>query len=504
MFLPLDGDGELYLQLRRALRSAVRDGRLLAGTRLPATRALAAELKLSRNTVLAAYELLCAEQLAVARSGSGTFVADALPRHRQQPRAEPVDAQSAYAARLRRLPPLPLPTRRSDLPIDFQYGEPMTHLALFTSWSRALTHAAARAQPGYPAPQGSLHLRAQIVAHLGRRRGVACEADDVVIVNGTQQAFSVLARVLLDEGDRVVVEEPGYALAKHCLMAHGAEVVAVPVGADGLEVARLPSAPPARMIVVTPSHQFPLGVTLSLPMRQALLQHAARNGSWIVEDDYDGEFGFEGRALPALRALDAGDRVIYIGTFSKTILPSLRLGYIVCPRSLRDDIVLAKRTMDVASSGIEQQALARFMASGAFDRHLKRTALELRRRRRALNDGLAAQCGERLVPQDSGTGMHLVAWLPGFDAAAVRRLIAKAEQRGLGLHSLAPHYESTPPMQALLIGYAATSVSQIHKATCLLGESLDAVTRLGRREHETAGAGGRPRLAGVRRVARSN
>ena len=486
MFLTLDGEGELYLQLLRALKAAVREGRLSAGTRLPATRALAAQLGLSRNTVVTAYEQLCAEHLAVARTGSGTFVTDAVAPHRQRPQAQPVAAQSAYAARLRRLPALPLPTRRRDLPIDFQYGEPLTHPALFTSWSRALTHAASRAQPGYPAPQGSPLLRAQIAAYLGRRRGFACEADDIVIVNGTQQAFAVLARVLLDEGDRVVVEDPGYALAKHCLIAHGAALVPVPVGADGLDVARLPAAPPAKMIVVTPSHQFPLGVTLSLPSRQALLRHAARHGSWIVEDDYDGEFGFEGRLLPALRALDAGDRVIYVGSFSKTILPSLRLGYIVCPRGLRGDILLAKRTMDVASSGIEQQALARFMASGAFDRHLSRTALELRRRRQALNDGLAASCGQRLVVRDSGAGMHLVAWLPGFDAAAVRSLIAEAEQRGLGLHSLAPHYESTPAMQALLIGYAATSVSQIHEATRLLGKCLDAVGRSRGRERRQA------------------
>lgn len=477
MFLTLDGDGELYGQLLRALKAAVLDGRLTAGTRLPATRALATQLKVSRNTVVAAYEQLCAEQFAVARSGSGTFVADVAQQCQRRPQATHVSAQSAYAARLRRLPELPLPRRRQDLPIDFQYGEPMTHLALFTSWSRALTYAASRAQPGYPATQGSSLLRAQIAAYLGRRRGIACEASDIVIVNGTQQALTLLARVLLDVGDCVVVEEPGYALAKHCLVAHGAVLEPVPVGADGLDVARLPVAPAAKMIVVTPSHQFPLGVTLSLPLRQALLQYAADNGSWIVEDDYDGEFGFEGRLVPALRALDVGDRVIYVGTFSKIVLPSLRLGYIVCPRGLRDDVLLAKRMMDVASSGIEQQALARFMASGAFDRHLHRTARELRRRRRALNDGLAAQCGRRLVVQDSGSGMHMVAWLPGFDAAATHTLIAKAEQRGLGLHSLAPHYESPPTMQALLIGYAATSVSQIHKATRLLGECLDAVDR---------------------------
>ena len=481
MFLPLDGDGELYLQVLRALKAAVHDGRLPRGTRLPATRVLAAELGLSRNTVVTAYEFLCAEHFAVARIGSGTFIAASVPSRRGRVPTTRIDEPSAYAARLRSLPGLPLARRRDELPIDLQYGEPLTHPALFTAWGRSLSHAAARAHGGYPEPQGWPALRAEIAAYLGRRRGVVCEADEIVVVNGTQQAFALLARVLLDVGDRVVVEEPGYALAKHCFIAHGAALVPVPVGPDGLDVGRL-GAEPAKLIVVTPSHQFPLGVAMSLPLRQALLQHAERSGAWIVEDDYDGEFGFEGALLPALRSLDPAGRVIYIGSFSKTMLPALRLGYIVCPRALRTDLLLAKRLMDVASPAVDQEALAHFMASGAFERHLRRTALELRRRRHALTAGLAAHGRSRLVVHDAGTGMHLVAALPGFDAAQVQNLIRAAERHGLGLHSLAPHYESPPPVQGLLIGYAGVSVAQINKATRLLGECLDEVvtTAVGR------------------------
>lgn len=474
MLLTLDGHGPRYLQLFRALKQAVLEQRLVAGSRLPATRTLAAELGLSRNTVVAAYELLRAEHLALARVGSGSFVAErAWPRRPTGPRRERIDAPSAYAARLRSLPPLPLLQGRSHLPINLQYGEPLTHPGLFTAWARALAHAAARTPPGYPSPQGAPALRAQIAAYLGRRRGVVCTADDIVIVNGTQQAFAVLARVLLDEGERVAVEEPGYALAKQCFVAHGAKLVAVPVGAGGLDVRRVPDG--VKLIVVTPSHQFPLGVAMSLPLRRALLERAARVGAWIAEDDYDGEFGFEGRALPALRSLDDGDRVIYIGSFSKTMLPSLRLGYIVCPRALRNDIVLARRLMDVASPAIEQQALADFMARGAFDRHLRRSAVELRRRHQALLGGLERHGAGRVVVQDAGTGMHLVATLPGYDAAALQALIDAAAERGLGLHSLAPHFETPPAQQGLLLGFAAVSVAQIHKATRLLGECLDGV-----------------------------
>ncbi len=475
MMLTLDGRGELYRQLFRALKAAVREGRLVAGTRLPATRTLAKDLGLARNTVVAAYELLRAEHLAVARVGSGSFVAGAVVPHRpKRVRQERVDAPSAYVARLRSLPPLALPTRRAGVAINLQYGEPVTHPGLFSAWGRALAHAAGRAEPGYPPAQGVPDLRAQIAAYLGRRRGVVCDADDIVVVNGTQQAFALLARVLLDAGDRVALEEPGYALAKHCFAAHGACVLAVPVGADGLDVASLPD-PPVKLVVVTPSHQFPLGVAMSLPMRHALLAHAARTGAWVVEDDYDGEFGFGARVLPALRSLDENDRVIYIGSFSKTMLPSMRLGYIVCPRALRHDIVLARRLMDVASAGIEQHALARFMASGAFDRHLRRSAVELRRRRQALIAGLARLGDGRVVVQDYGTGMHLIAQLPGFDAAAVQALIEVAAERGLGLHGLAPHFETPPPAQALLLGFAAASVAQIHQAMRLLAECLDAI-----------------------------
>jgi GntR family transcriptional regulator / MocR family aminotransferase len=480
MFLDLDGRGELYLQLLRALKRAILDGRLASGSRLPATRALADELGLSRNTVLAAYGLLCAEHLAIARGGSGTFVGEVMPREHRRPAVEHVPEPSRYAARLRRLPPLPLPMPRAGLRIDLQYGEPMTDLALFTAWGRSLSHAAAHAQTRYPHPQGLPELRSEIARHLSRRRGVVCDADDVIVVNGTQQAFALLARVLLDEGDGVVVEDPGYALASQCFAAHGATVMPVKVDDAGLDTGRLP-ADNVKLIAVTPSHQFPLGVALSLPRRMELLQFAARTHAWIVEDDYDGEFGFEGRMLPALRSLDLDGRVIYVGTFSKTILPSLRLGYIVCPRSLRSDLLLAKRLADIASSGIDQSALSHFMSTGGYDRHLRRTSLELRRRRKALVDGLTKHCSDQIELQDSGTGMHMIAWLPGLNATGLRSLISAAEQLGLGLHGLNGHYASPPPRSALLLGFAGASVPQIRVAARALANCL-------KEAHQTASA----------------
>ncbi|HZF80345.1 MAG TPA: aminotransferase class I/II-fold pyridoxal phosphate-dependent enzyme, partial [Rubrivivax sp.] len=245
MFLSLDGTGTLYQQLLRALKGSIADGRLAPGAQLPATRELAHDLGISRNTVIAAYELLRAERLAVGHGRSGIFLAHGGAgsaaggpplQPAQAPRASPVHVEepSRYAARLRSLPPLPMPRRAAGVEIDLQYGEPMTNVALFNAWSRSLSFAASHVQGGYPRANGLLELRAQIASYLGRRRGVVCDADDVIVVNGTQQAFSLLARVLLDEGDVAVIEEPGYALAAHCLAAHGAQLLAVPVDGDGL------------------------------------------------------------------------------------------------------------------------------------------------------------------------------------------------------------------------------------------------------------------------------
>lgn len=477
MYLQLDGKGELYRQLLRALKRAILQGQFGPGVRLPATRTLCADLGVSRNTVLAAYELLQAENLVVARGGGGTYVADVgLPKARARPAGPAVAAQSRYAARLRALPPHTLPTHRSSTRIDFQYGEPLADLQLFTAWGRSLAFAATRTEARYPAVAGLVALREQIASYLRRRRGVDCTAQDIVVVNGTQQAFSLLVRVLLDEGDVAVLEDPSYSLVARCLQAHGADVRFIAVDEQGLKVDDLPHES-VRLIALTPSHQFVSGVEMSVSRRRAVLKYAKDHSCWIVEDDYDGEFGFEGRMLPALRSLDVDDRVLYVGSFSKTMFPALRLGYVVCPRALQADIVQAKLMADVASSGIEQVALAHFMSSGGFERHLKRTSVELRRRRRALLDGLARHCGNRVQVQDSGAGMHCIAWLPSLSQEDFSCLLEVAAGHGLTLHALAPHYARAPAMPGLLLGFAGTSVPQLRMATRLLGESLDAALK---------------------------
>jgi GntR family transcriptional regulator / MocR family aminotransferase len=474
LYLELDDNGARYAQLARALKRAILHGQLKAGARLPATRVLAAELGVSRNTVLTAYEMLCAEQLACAAVGSGTFVAASVASGAAPLEPATVPAQTRYAARLRRLPPLNLRSSAPRLRFDLQYGEPLVDPPLATAWRRELSRAASRSDWRYPGSAGNRTLREAICEYLARRRGVVCNEHQVIIVGGAQQAVSLLARVLLDEGDSVVVEDPGYALALQALQAHGARLIPVPTDAQGLRVDALPRGA-VRWIHVTPSHQFPSGAVMSLERRMALLAHAAKRRCWIVEDDYDGEFRYDAQSIPALRSLDVNHRVVYIGSFSKVLFPALRLGYVVCPAGLRDDMVAAKLLDDVACGGIEQAALAELMRSGAFDRHLRRASLELRRRRAALLEGLRKHCAEHLTVNDSRAGMHMVGWLPGWPGRRIEALIARAQERGLGLHAIAPHYRRQPAPPGLLLGYAGLSAKQLRSAAMLLGECLDEV-----------------------------
>jgi len=476
MFLALDGIGELHAQVLRALKQGIADGRFAIGSRLPSSRELAAKLGVSRNTVVAAYEALCAEQLAVAKSGSGTQVAARPTRLHSVQAAPAVEAQSRYASRLRSLPPVTLERREEGLRWDLQYGEPMTDIALFTIWRRALVYAAQRTGAHGAPSQGLQALRAEIAEHLGKYRGIHCTAADVVVVNGTQQALSLAARILVDEGERVVLEEPHYQLATQAFTAHGAVVQHVPVDDEGLQVDAMPTEG-VKLAYVTPSHQFPSGRVMSLERRVAMLERAAAQGFWIVEDDYDGEFKFEGNPPPALHSLDRHSRVLYVGTFTKTLLPSIRLGYIVAPEPVRRDLIKAKMLSDMRCSAIEQAAVARLMSSGAYVRHLKRTTVELKRRRRALLAGLQAHCKGLIQIDDSGGGMHVVGWFPKLGAAQFAALIDLATSRGLGLHPVKDHYARPPRSPGLLMGFAALSVAQINAATEMLGECLAEVVR---------------------------
>ena len=474
MYLPLDGRGPLHGQLVRSLKDAVLAGRLPAGMRFPPTRLLAQQLSLSRNTVLAAYEQLRAEGFMQARVGSGSFVV--LPGAPAQPPSEPpsrLPAQSAYAQRLRRYHDhANIPGRRLPGTVhSFQYGVPFTNPLLTSAWARALSHAAAYTPPNYPTSQGLPALRTAVCDYLSLRRGVRAVPEDVVIVAGTQQAIALTARVLLDEGDEAAIEDPHYFAVRESLQIHGARLRPIPVDGEGLRTDLLPERPP-RLICTTPSHQFPTGALMSLPRRRALLDYARRHECWIFEDDYDGEFRFDAQPHAALYGLDDARRTIYVGTFSKVLFPSLRMGYMVVPPGLREDFVSAKWADDFGSPGIEQAALAQFLADGGFERHLRRTAKTLRQRRDALLAALRRLAGDALEIQDSRAGMHLLVWLRGRSPAEGDAFLAHAQARGLGLYSVAPCYIDPPQRAGLLFGYGALSVAEIEEAARLFAACL--------------------------------
>lgn len=479
MFVQFDNRGPRYLQLARALKQAILDGRCAPATRLPATRAFARELGLSRNTVLAAYEQLAAEGFIEGRVGSGCYVAvfaaatvvptTAPPARKRTPRL----ALARRGRRALELYDLAIPGRQHrGLRYNLQYGLPMTNPQLASAWRRELNHAAAHAQMDYPDPQGILALRREVCAYLARRRGIIAGPEDVLIVSGTQQAFALAADVLLDDGDRVLLEDPHYRGARQLLQARGADVRGCRVDGDGLVTAALPRSKDTRLAVVTPSHQFPTGAVLSLTRRMQLLAWAERSGCWLIEDDYDGEFRYDARPLAALKSLDRADRVLYIGTFSKVLFPSLRLGYMVLPPGLRQAFVAAKWLSDRGCPAIEQAALAGLIASGAFERHLRQAAKALKARRTALLSAIERYAGDAVEVADSSAGMHILAWLPRMSHAQSRALVERARALGLGLYLVAPYCLKPLPRPGLLLGYADLPPADLQAAMRIFGECL--------------------------------
>jgi GntR family transcriptional regulator/MocR family aminotransferase len=472
VFLELDGTGPQYAQLTRAIQNAIHDGRLGYGSRLPSTRILARELALSRTTVLAAYEQLRAEGYIDGRVGSGSYVA--INRVAQPPDASAaaIAPPSRYARRARGLRNLLPAMQHYDMRYNLQYSNPLINPSLNEIWGRELAHAAAHTALEGIDPQGLPTLRQQICDYLARWRGLVVQPQDVLITSGAQQAFSLAARVLLDEGDTVVVEEPHYFGAYQAMAAHGAHLSMVRTDGEGLVCDELPAMAP-RLVCVTPSHQFPSGATMSPSRRRDLLRYAAEKHCWILEDDFDGEFRYDAQPLAPLRSLTGAERVIYVGTFAKTLFHAARMGYIVLPPALRDDFVTAKYLNDFASPVIPQAALARFMESGGFERHLRSARKELRARRTEVVEGLRHHAWRYVDLVDSDAGMYVLAWLRDYDHAAAEELIALARSRGLGLHLASLHYAYPPPRPGLMLGFARLSVAALREAMQLLGQCLD-------------------------------
>ncbi|WP_210239575.1 PLP-dependent aminotransferase family protein [Mesorhizobium sp. B2-8-9] len=456
-----------------AIKARIHSGAYRPGDRLPSTRAFAAEWGASRTTVTAAYSQLDAEGYLIIRQGARAIVAPGLEK---APGEAPVAAASprhlsAFARRLLTLPPAALaqPAKIADFRYGDLSGADFPVLAWRRASNKAIVNRAARLR--YGDPQGSSGLRNALQAYLWRARGINCTPDQIVIVNGSQQGLDLCARLLLDPGDPFVIENPGYLLARHAFVAAGGIAVPVPVDADGLRTEKLP---PARLAYVTPSHQFPLGGVLSATRRRSLLAWAAGTRAYIVEDDYDGEYRHDISLIPPLQALDA-DTVIYVGTLSKTLSPTLRLGYLVVPVSLRQAFGEAKRLTDRHAPMLEQDVLAELLASGAYERHVRSIRRKNAERRQVLLKALTDHLGPRVTVAGADTGLHVVAWMNGIDAGREPAIIAASRAAGIGLYPVSPLYdpsEPRPEMAGFILGYAGLDAEALRRGVAVLAAIL--------------------------------
>ena len=469
--IQLDPRRGLARQLYQALRERILDGRLRSGTRLPAGRELAELLGVSRNTVGRAVDQLYAEGYVQARVGDGTYVATLVLHNEPTPR---VASSPAPTAALQRVQAQPLRLPPSGAPRAFRVGVPAFDLFPFETWARLQARFWRKPGParlGYGDAAGDGPLRELVAAYLRNSRGLHCDPAQIVITCGAQQAISLCAQLLVDLGDRVAIENPGYRAAGHAFAAAGAELCGVAVDGDGLDVAALAQVENCRLAYVTPSHQYPTGVTLSLARRLALLEWAERNDGWIIEDDYDGEYRYSGTPLAPLAALDRQGRVLYVGTFCKIAFPALRLGYLVLPSALAP-LFAQRRALDMRHSEIGTQVvMAEFIAGGHFQRHIRRMRVAARKRRDALLAAWPASIPGCAALPVVEAGLHLCVRVESL--ARESELIAAAEQVGVELNALSAYWlpDRSPPADAragLVLGFAAVPEPQIVQAVARL------------------------------------
>lgn len=491
MFLRLDGEGALYDQIYRALRGQILRGRLAAGSRVPATRDLSADQGVSRNVAMMAYRQLLDEGYLVARQGSGTFVASVLPRSltNATPRRRPAQSAqpavpllSAYARRVHEeleRARFTWEPRRDPLPYDFRYGPPSFTDFPHQTWCRVLMRHQRRAtirDLDYGAPEGLPALRETIADYVGRARAIRCDPEQVVVVNGSQQALDIAARMLVDPGDIVLMEQAHYRGARAVMRAAGAKIEPIAIDEQGLCTAELAERHKhARLAIVTPSHQFPTGAVMALPRRLELLAWAARAGAIIFEDDYDSEYRYAGRPIEALAALDRSGSVLYAATFSKVMFPSLRLGYMIVPQRLVEPLRALKAIADTGSSTLAQAALVDFIRAGHFERHLHRMRTRNARRRAAMLAAIERHLGARARVAGVNAGLHLVMWLDGIPSSRVRELRLRAARAGVGVYSVAPFYLEPPRQAGLLLGYASLPEKQIAEGIRRLAAVVNAM-----------------------------
>ena len=495
--IELDRRQGLTRQLYEALRQRVLDGRLVSGTRLPATRDLAAALSISRNSVVRAYDQLYAEGFIESRVGDGTYVAQLPTAKKLSTKVstglstglspalstkwanlpQDLDSEVIHSGGLAQIKTNHLPQPPAGPPRAFRVGVPAFDLFPFEVWAKlngAFWRKPDLEQLCYGDPAGDGRLRGLIAAYLRSSRGMQCTAEQIVITSGAQQAISLCAQLLVERGDGVAVENPGYRAAGHAFALAGGKLHGVPVDGEGIDCQVLNTLQGCRVAYVTPSHQYPLGVVMSLARRLELLAWAERTSGWIIEDDYDGEYRYSGAPLSPLAALDRSGRVLYVGTFGKVAFPALRLGYLVLPVGLVDAFS-RRRAVDMRHSEVSTQAvMAEFMAAGHFQRHIRRMRRAALSRRNALLNGWPSELpGVDNLP-NTAAGLHLTVRVDSL--AREHQLVEQARAVEVEVNGLSSYWlpdSSTPPDQraGLVLGFAAVPEAAISQALGRLREA---------------------------------
>jgi len=491
--LDSDKNQRLSRNLYEEIRTWIADGTYGVGAALPSTRALAAERSLSRGTVSLVYEQLAADGFIETRPGSASRVSSGIGApcvdtqvHREKANHEAHGMPSCRLSAIgRRIAAMDTQEPDATLSgeIDFVYGPLSGNDFPTLLWQKALRAVECQRIPRleYEDPRGNLELRLALQAHLSQTRGMRCTAEQIMIVNGSQQALDLCARLLVNPGESVVVENPGYRMAHNAFEAYGAKLLCVDVDSHGLCTDQLDQLGPARMAYVTPTHQFPLGAFLPIARRHALLAWAAARQVWVVEDDYDSEYRYSVRPEATLQSLDTSGCVIHVGTFSKTLSPQLRLGYMVLPPTLVEVFTAAKRVTDRHAATGVQRALARLLGDGSYDRHVRRMRRFQHARQRTLVDALVSSFGPRVKIEGYSSGLHLVAWFSEISAQDESALLRTAREFGVRVYSVRPLYYPKANLKlcsqslGLVMGYGLLGCDAIESGVRRLASAIDQI-----------------------------
>lgn len=476
--LSSDNSQPLHRQLYQQVRALILSGKLPPGTKLPPSRVWASELGVARATLKMALDQLQTEGYLVRRIGSGTYVTDGLPqRPLSTPNASPLPRLSAWGNRLlqRGAAPQATSSRTSkkslDLEIDFGFARPFAGLFPYDVWRRLLSRYLSTDDAllsRYGSVAGFGPLREAIAGYITSQRGVTCRAEQVVIVNGVQQALDILARLLLNPHDEVLVETPGYTNAYKVFQVFGTRLTPVPVDDKGFNPERIPQRSRARLVFVTPSNQFPYGGAMPVERQLALYHWALEHNSFIIEDDYDGELRYDGFPLSCMQSLDQNGRVIYLGTFSKVLFPALRLGYVVLPPALLNPFLRAKQLMDRGAPTLTQAAVADFIQEGHFERHVRQLRRVYGQQRKVLVRAIETHLDQTITYGRNPAGLHLMLRFPsGYSEAEI---VQRAAAAGVGVYGGAAYFVQPEPPPTILLGFSGLTETQIEDGVARLAQ----------------------------------